>query len=378
MGVQPAPAAIPLAFGCFHFLPILERGDRFDASAYPDAVREALEDSPGIDNVGMSVDEEALGWEAEVPGAPPSLAELGSPFPRMGHSGIRFDVRIPRRMQEDLLRGDRYGIGTEEFRVHLEYGYEMPVVAVEPLNPREGERPSRAVMLVREFLIREFERSMRSTVTFDWLGPSPAHSDFYLIPSEAPEDCPGRFWLLDHTVRGYRRYRYGYRAEDFNDRSEVVDRFLFEATSELSLYYALAQESCARMEAWDELEEMVTELVGLQRKRGPFAFIRKTLLASRKVSDAQLALIEFRSRDVTAGGELERRCAKLYEQRGFSAAQALVEDRQSDRFEYPTAEIAELLRLIETRRLTDRDVMMLGLASVLGGALGALGGVLAG
>lgn len=376
MGVVPDKPTISLAFGCFHFPPILESGDRFDASAYPGAVREAPEESPGIDNVGMSVDEDALSWVGEVPGPPPPLAEFG-PFPMMGHSRIRFDVRIPRRMQEELLSGDLYGIGTEEFRVHLAYGYEMPVVAVEPLNPSEDERPSRAVILVREFLIREFERSTRGAVSFDWLGPSPAHSDFYLVPGEAPEDCLGRFWLQERSVLGYHCYRYGYRAEDFDDAVEVIDRFLFAATSEFSLYYAFAQEACIRIGAWDELEEMVAELVDIQRRRGPVGFFRKTVFASRKISDAQLALIEFRSREVTAGGELDRRFAKLYEQREFAAAQALVEGRRADQFEYPTAEIAELLRLIETRRLTDREVLMLGLASVLGGALGALGGVLA-
>ncbi len=255
----------------------------------------------------------------------------------------------------------------------------MPVVAVQPLGVDEDADPSRAVVLVREFLAREIARSEQEAVTFDSLGPSPAHSDFYLLPGERPDDESDRFWRIEYSRPAYHRYSYGYDPADFCQPPEVSVAFLLEAMNEFSIFYRLAQEKCIRGDLWTRLDDSVDKLVTLQRKRGLKGMFKRTFLTSGRLGDTQLDLIDFESRQVAVGGQLTRNLAKLYRgEPGLQLARELVEEAHADQYQYPSKEIAELLRMLEHRRLTDRDVLMLALASILGGALGAVGGLLAG
>ena len=379
MGADAAPQVIRVGFGCFHFKPRLAPGDRFRARDYPKAVARALEESAGIDKVHVHSPEGDLTWEHEVVDRIPTLREAGGPFPRPYFFSVCFNVRIPDRIQAEItprLMAPLLTSGTEEFRVRLSYGYEMPVAVVQPLSTDTRRDPSDGVMLVREFLSRELSRSQQEAIEFESLGPSPMHADFYLMPSVRPADAHGRFWRISHTEPAYHRYEYGYDARAYDGPSQVVDEFHSAALTEMSLLYRLAQEEWVGLEAWAEIDAAVAELVKSLRKRGPLGSFRRTFLSSRVLADAQLALIEFEGRQLTAGAKLNRDVTKRCREPGL--IQELLKEEYDDRPSFPSEATADLLRLMENRRQTDRDMLMLALASVLGGALGAVGGLLAG
>ena len=69
--------------------------------------------------------------------------------------------------------------------------------------------------------------------------------------------------------------------------------------------------------------------------------------------------------------------SKLYGEPGPRMAGDFVEEMHSDEFQYPADQMAKMLRLFNTRRIEPRDNDA-GARLSFGGALGAIGGLLAG
>jgi hypothetical protein len=64
----------------------------------------------------------------------------------------------------------------------------MPVAFVWPLEPTSEPDASSAVVVVREFLQREIAAGGKTELTFQVLGPSPAHADFVLEEGTTSQD----------------------------------------------------------------------------------------------------------------------------------------------------------------------------------------------
>jgi hypothetical protein len=295
-------------------------------------------------------------------------------FPLPRGSFVAFHAHIPHRLQEQLIRESggtpHISTRTEDFRVQLRDGWQMPCAAVELLNAPDNANPSRGVQVVREFLKSELRRTGESRLGFGLVGPTPAHADIYLRPQPRPDGETREFWLLDYSRVGYHRYEYGFDVGD-NNGSSPADRFFWATLSEIDLLYRIVTNEQRRGRRWEKVQEALNDLVELQRASGIGGFIRKNTRSASLLNDALLELTEFDSAEVMWRPQLQRQSAQLYAPGAEAYVKELVLEEIEDTFGYPAAQARELIQTLESRRLTDRDLIMLVVSSALGGAIGA-------
>jgi hypothetical protein len=374
-----SPPRVPVGFGCFSFVPDVSE-PAFTANEYLGVVAAALERSPGIEDVSAHVlDDVDVTLSVDPPkGDYDVWGEEPAPFP--GGGSISFRAHIPNRLQRQLVE-ESGGSGlvrteTEDFRVHVHSGWAVPYAAVELLGAPSDASPSDGVQVMREFLQHELRRAGSERVRFTALGPSPLHADFYLEPRERPPGETATFWRLEYTRPAYHRYVYGFDPTEL-ELMRPAELFAFEVGSEVDFLYRMVLTERERARHWVELRDAMSELVTLQRRSGVKGFVSKAWKSARLLDDALISLTDFEGREVAEVSALVREFKEDYVSGAEVYAKELVESQVNTRAEYPTAQTRELIRMFETRRLTDRDLFVVLMSSGVGGVVGAAATLLA-
>ena len=121
--------------GCLHFGTSIDVPCQFKLTEYASDLQSLLESIETVEEVNVSCDED----EYELVTQPESMRD-GGLFPRHGIYSVQFSLRIPRRIQSELLRNiwpswyPFTDAGTEQFRIYTNYYYDGPVTIVECLN----------------------------------------------------------------------------------------------------------------------------------------------------------------------------------------------------------------------------------------------------
>ncbi len=121
-----------------------------------------------------------------------------------------------------------------------------PVSYVESLEASEDCSPSSAVRVVREYLVREFNKL--GNVEFEAMGPSPFHADFYVHEDVTQQGVK----VVEIPVEGFNRFDITANFPLSSPQALGTIFSLFK--SELDLYYHLARKRSIQMNSWHELE----------------------------------------------------------------------------------------------------------------------------
>ena len=172
---------IPFGIGCFNFgikrLPPF----KLTGKQYIADLKSSLELIPSISNIKIDVDESFESIDTEVTEPIQSIEDDFGFFPSpMSSFRLQFNIFIPFRIQKEL-HSRKVRANTENFRVYTKTAYHFIVTYVELLDSLNDCTPSDGVIVVREFLKKQF-KEIKSNIRFECLGPSPFHADFFIKP----------------------------------------------------------------------------------------------------------------------------------------------------------------------------------------------------
>lgn len=291
-------------------------------------------------------------------------------------SVVKFNIVIPRRMQEEVHPWGRESYDCENFEVMTEYGRYGPVTFVRPLEgSMEQGRVAFLVAMVREFLKQEFSRT-GAALAVKATGPSPFWAHFMIRPrASAEDDSEDVVWISRTRAYDLVCFRYDSNSESAAEAYDRVRSYLLE---QLSLYYFLTRSRDRRRERAQIVRELTHDLIQVHDASGVRAWLRRIFKSSGLAKELLLAVImskqvgteELRKADEILITELE--AEPLPEIRKKLAERATV----SNLSELETAH--EIATILESRRKIDYEVIMLSTATALGGAAGAIAALLAG
>jgi hypothetical protein len=236
---------------------------------------------------------------------------------------------------------------------------------VRPVNGTEPDA-SDAVIVVKEFLAREFERLGERPVSFQWLRPSPAHLRIALSDSYAAGD--GDFERVSHSARGYDNYVFRTsltsEAED-----EMCMAFFRRVRGELDLLYRMAVARSRQISLWTEALERTMSILEAYKRHGIRGWFAR-LWQGRNLRSALISLGEVELRQQEDKGEFERNIHATYDVgRGL-----LVEANRKNLRELeprPIAPLSSLLQLLDSSRHNAREFRIASIASLVGAAVAA-------
>jgi hypothetical protein len=295
-------------------------------------------------------------------------------YPPLDFFFLTFELFLPFRLQKELV-GPHAETGTETFRVHQAYGFESPVTYIRPGSPKNEHDPSTSVAVVREYLRRELEVP-RNGISFQFLGPSPFHADFYLKDGGhgLSEDCP--FVGSVEETDGYDMVLVLYDSKVHSSIDDAMEDLFFELTGQLSLAYAAYAANARAVFRWDSLSAELDSLVG--RTPSPrLARMKRALVRGRALSRLHQSLAEFEAGDVEDTHYLQRSQRQLYRSERTLSLQSLVTAAVEDRWHFPIQQVEKLIGHIESRHSRQVDILVVILAAILGGVIGSLATLMA-
>ncbi len=353
--------------GSFHFAWRTVEGAT-TAQDYVAALTRALNDIPTIKNVEIAHEEidPDCGFEPDVP----DWGEGEGAYPWIDFFQLKFEVFIPKRLQDELLPRPRAATGTERFAVHQTFGFESPVTFVRPLAPTGDHDPSTSVMLVREYLRREF-KDPRHGIAFQCLGPSPLHAEFLLADKAQGLSPEHPFIGSVKPTDEFDRVEIWYDPGVYGRVEEALDDLFFELTPQLSVCYAIYAGEARALFAWAALSEQVDALVNrgavTRRQRAWRALSR-----GRALSRLHQTLAEFEASAVDAANFIERSRKEFARAKPLIPLREIIDVAVDDCERFPVPQIEKLVNHIEARRFHQLDLLAALVAAIVGGIVGSV------
>jgi hypothetical protein len=365
------PHTTPFGVGSFHFSWKPAPLQPANIESYVAALTKALNSIPTISNVQFrDTDEEDDGFEWDGGTEPPDWGEGEGYYPSLDFFNLTFDIFIPKRLQDELFERPYLETGTETFRVHVRYGFESPVTFVCPQAPTDDHDPSLSVMLVREYLAREFA-TPREGISFQCLGPSPFHADFFLEDGGTGLSPEHPFVGGVEETDSYDQVYITYDATIHDSLDDALDELFFELSGQLSTAYAVCAADARAIRRWESLMAEVDRLVGPGPRTYPQR-IKGAVLRGRALSRLHQTLAEFERDAVEDSQAIERSRRQLYRSEPAVSLRPLVDAEIDDRWQFPIAQVEKLVSHIEAKHSQQVELLVVVLASIVGGVVGSL------
>lgn len=352
--------------------------DYLTPKEYVEKVRGALETISAIDNLVVETPQSYSGrldspWEIPHIFGPHKSGPHpgGAIVPHFSTGYIGFTLHVPNRMQSDLLFRSKLPAEVENFRVDIHYGGRFPVAFVSPTDPVRLDRPSTALILVREFLEREFQHRLpNSDVTFCFLGPSPLWANCVVEPG--PDGISSRVeYAVEQVRRGYNRLRFSYSRQVFSNGTDAFEAIQGYTVDDLGVYYFVENEMRSLQAKWRLIDLGLADLIRLHQSPGLYAAFRRIMNSGRqsreltlRILDAEAATAATRTYATSAIDEIRRQ----------SELPSFLEWHEIQMGELESvgppqvSEIASFLDAVHARTIQTLVVLV---ASALGGVAGA-------
>jgi len=204
------------------------------------------------------------------------------------HGRVSFKVEIPMEIQATYMGGLAIDLEVEKFWVHTLYERYGPVTYVvseatsDPLVDASDH-----VVVVREYLKDQLARDADS-IYFNILAPSPFHADLSLTIGHEKKQLSGR-----RTPTGtFDKFEFTASSELYGDTEDAVPDFLYQLSSELSLYYKLAAAYEKRLRAVMEINRLTERLLAIYETSSVKAWLVRTFTFSSRMRHLALVAIK--------------------------------------------------------------------------------------
>jgi hypothetical protein len=358
-----------IAFASFHFQVTEAAPREFTGAEYLKWIEDALGAIATVTDIDISAQKTYRQSEFERPDAEElrSLTELHWNIPGLQFVVICFNIHIPRRFQDELI-GRGFGVDPalgEDFSLVLSDGWQTSLAMVRPISGIDSDAAD-AVIVAREFLEREFERLGERPISFQCLGPSPAH--LRVTVSDSDEASGSDFERASHSVRGYDNYVFR-TSLIFESEEEMCMAFFGRVRGELDLLYRMAVARSRQISHWNDALNGTMSILQAYKRHGIRGWLAR-LWQGRNLRSALISLGEVELTQQEDKQEFDRNIHATYDVgRGL-----LVEVNRKNLHELeprPIAPLSSLLQLLDASRHTGRDVLIASVASLFGAAVAA-------
>lgn len=295
------------------------------------------------------------------------------------YSIIAFTLTIPKRMHSDLIHAEGRQLDSERFRVSTAYGMHGPVTFVRSVDKQAREdRPSTYIVLVREFLLQEFER-LDAPIELKPVGPSPFWADMHLVPASD---------LGAEIAVEWRKSSIGYDDVDFLYDPESID--LLTAFNTLarriiepfSTYYFLVRSRNRRLKRANIVARFVDKLISTHRRKGIRGSFTKILRSGVLARELQLSAITAKQLDVeerTHASELVREGQSSDEilTLDIPELKKLCDEEAKATYVDRLTMAQEVANTLEGSRMNQYQVLVLAGCTLIGAVVGAAGALIA-
>ncbi|MDV2984196.1 UNVERIFIED_CONTAM: hypothetical protein Q9R58_07770 [Methylobacteriaceae bacterium AG10] len=340
--------------------------ENFDFEAHFASLKKELEAIPNISNIEVHTPKLNMYMLYDDD----DEDELAKFFPCTTQAAISFSINLPSRVQT-LHHLREPNTGSENFNVLLNWANEAPVAYMSYEAADANVSPSSAIVVVRKFLENHFENNSKK-FSFETIGPSPMHADFYISGNEFPSESEPIMSIRDESFAGvgYKDFRITYNPQEIENDNVALKIFIARYTESIASYYRTI---CYRNHLLDRSREThshLQDLLKVQTQPGLRGVVKRLFHAPKISKDLSISLLseELSKMDLLEHLTSSKREQSLLPDSPFEEfAAAEVEGAPSR----PSSSIREVIGLFEERYLKNLENMTVIGAGVFGGIIGS-------
>jgi hypothetical protein len=176
----------------------------------------------------------------------PRLHEGGPFWPHLASGSVKFSVNVPHRIQREVGLG--VSLESEMFGVLLSFEGPFPTMFVSMSIFNRTSRPSTGIVIVREFLAREFEQRFGPDADLQMvtMGPSPFWLEGWVLADAGAATDLEVTWVKNEKRYDNLEVRH---SGTMNER-DVLELFATRHAPEFGLYYEVVSEGLREGAAW--------------------------------------------------------------------------------------------------------------------------------
>lgn len=363
--------SLSFGVGCFHFKYLAQPPFEIKGADYLAEIKKSLQSITNISNLDLSISQSFEDTEHSKDDDSEYVDEGFDYFPYLPFGdSISFDIYIPNRIQLEILSDLQINLDTENFRVTIIYGSELPTTIIELLNAPNEMSPSLAVMIVREFLNSQLKKN-DSLIELIILGPSPFHADFYIYPNGKLE-TEEKIKPIITKSKGYDKIVFEYNEKKFNELDQVRKLVHNSLIDHLGIFYLLQNGDLKRFHKWTTINMLVDKLIQFNKTKGLKYLWHRITKVYTLIEDITILIADFELYDI----EYQ---TQITDELRYSTRDGIKNNLVDYIFElkkeikrYSTSQLREILSLIENRRSKKTENLIALIASILGGIIGSI------
>ena len=359
--------------GCFHFGIQKKPPFHYKGSEYIKELKNDLSKIPNLNNLKIKTNETFKSWNKEITETLPNLENDRDCFPLAISFDLNFELFIPFRIQREIVK-ERKFINTfsENFKVKILHGYDLPVAIIEIKNPTKTPDPSMAVRIVREFLKKELKNNAEY-IRFECIGPSPFHLDCSLKTQKSKSEDT---WILNpiekSRIENYDELIINYNENIIKDSDEALDYLILPIIIEFSFFYMCVQTRNYKMHLWESIQDDLEKLIIIQKSSGIKGSFKKLLKRSMLIESLITDVTMFEAENVYDKIAIQNSYNQTYSSENEILFKTFIDKELDKKDVYPTTQTIDLITFFESKRIKNLELIIAIFAAMLGGAIGAL------
>ncbi|MEH3918802.1 hypothetical protein [Enterobacter asburiae] len=287
-------------------------------------------------------------------------------FPFIHFFEVNFTLTLLKTYQRKLLGYSSVNdesTSTDLFDVNINYDYQTSLAIVKIANSNRKSSGANAIQVVREYLAAEFKVA-NTFVTFEFLGPSPFHANFYISHDDSLNSY--KVNLIEDV--GYDDIEIILGKDDGSSGLSQESRFMIDFKSELDTFYGCVTARNWFMHRWYAIREGINELEKYQNRRfSPFFYFQKRKL----ISNILLELWMFNNDKIDSENEISSYHTKFpYHRDGV--IKNFIDKEIKNSPKYSIKETIELVQFFEQKNAKSFELGMALITSIIGGVIGAV------
>ena len=373
--------------GCFHFGVKKIPPFKFKGEDYIQELNKSLSSIPNIKKIKITcTDIQFKNTEIEITTKPPPISDGPDYFPQPEFLTIEFQIHIPYKNQKDIYtKLERLGMrrpkkATEDFYVTIDYSYYFPVTFIELTNFSNEFFYHDAVFIVREFLTEKFNDNISEYIQFEDIGPSPFHANFFIVEKKDMKLDDNFIITKIDASEPIKEVIFNFNKEFLEDKGgiEEIKKYIFWLIiNELGFFYKLIQIFKLHEKKWDDVQNVLDELISLQKEKGFKNYFKKMFFSSSKLNQLFLNIIEFESDLLSDHNYIRYNYDDTYDDlnKGYLKPFIDAEVKNVEEAKFATNQAREIFSLMENHRIKSTELLIVLFAALIG-VIGVIIGVI--
>lgn len=173
-------------------------------------------------------------------------------------------------------------------------------------------------------------------------------------------------------ARGYDEITFQYDENEFASPASAEYDLYSKLEDELGFYYYVVSTRLKTHEDWDKIKGPLSKLTDVEGKRKFTQRLINILLRGRYINELFTAIVTLEVNQIFRRNLIDEGYRGIYSKNETTYLQLYIDEGLKELTSYPTTQISEAARFLEGRRSKTIELIIILIASLIGGVAGSL------